>query len=315
MKRLFLIIALIASLTSCGTVGVSLMEIDQISPAKVTFPEQIHKIGLVDRVNVKAGADKQNMFGISSSVLAEDLACKIADSEYFDDVVLCDSDISSWGVEGNLLLPLQQDQVRDLCEDLQTDMILSLEHVSSKSLETNNLFGVEVASLVRVYVPSKNKPLTYFQVKDSIGWDIPAEYTMTFEAARADIVNFLSESLCKQIVPTWQPVSRYYFDGGNADMRDGGYYVRTGDWDSAKEIWLQAYQNAKGKLKEQYAYNLILCEEMQGNIAEALSLCEDLQISAQGYTDVLTLANLYHENLQERAEEVTRLNLQMRRIK
>lgn len=315
MKKLYLIIACAVFLASCGSVGISVFDVDQISPAMVTFPDQIHKVGVVDRVNVKAGEDKHNMFGISSLDLMEDLAGRIAESEYFADVILCDSDISSWGIENNRILPLQQNQVRDLCEDLQTDLILSLEQVSSHALSAAESSSIELESGVRIYAPGKSKPLALLHVKDTIAWDLPEGYSITIEAARQDIVSYLSESLGKQIVPTWQSVSRYYFDGGNADMRDGGYYVRQGDWDSAKEIWEQAYSTAKGKLKEQYAYNLVLCEEMQGNISEALSLCEELLARVSDYNDVRTLVVIYHRDLVKRASDVARLNLQMNRIR
>ena len=41
----------------------------------------------------------------------------------------------------------------------------------------------------------------------------------------------------QNLLPYWVEVERYYYDGGNVEMRDAGVFVREESWEEAAALW------------------------------------------------------------------------------
>lgn len=320
MKKLILLLLVIIGLSSCSTVYYSSVMIDQVSPASIQFPAGIRKVGLIDRLNLKKENQPSNPIALNSGEFTQKLAVQLSEAEYFDDVILCDSDVSLWDRSGaTSLKPLSREHVQDLCEDLDVDMIVSTERSYATLLNPEPVPVIYTETVLRLYVPNRNNPLKTLVLNDTIVWGVDdinlLGSPMIYKAVREDIESHMAQKNAFYLAPHWQQVERIYYASGNADMRDGAYMVSQNDWEKAGEIWSNALQNAKGKLKAQYEYNMILYYEMTGNMDEAYRRCCELeQRVKEQYQDVYFWAMQYKTVLAERVKDVQVLNLQMKRF-
>ena len=111
-------------LVSCG--GLQSFTFDQLYPAEVTFPEQVRTVAVVNHAPA-IPSPKKNLLTLGKldgdgKVLSESLAGGLADSRYFQQVVISDSAITQELTEGEFL---PQSVVDSLFQVLGVDMILS----------------------------------------------------------------------------------------------------------------------------------------------------------------------------------------------
>ena len=92
-------------LVSCG--GLQSFTFDQLYPAEVTFPEQVRTVAVVNHAPA-IPSPKKNLLTLGKldgdgKVLSETLAGGLADSRYFQQVVISDSAITQELTEGEIL--------------------------------------------------------------------------------------------------------------------------------------------------------------------------------------------------------------------
>ena len=137
-----LAICFVALLTSCQSI--EQLTIDYMEPAKVSFPDELKKVGIVNNVpedlpnrlsrsftdtpDVESGglSHKTSYYNGLTSYAMESLAHAIADEEYFEQVVICDSVLRANDTQlqaGGLSM----DEVNYLINYLDVDVLLSLE--------------------------------------------------------------------------------------------------------------------------------------------------------------------------------------------
>lgn len=315
MKKLLTLLSLVFVLVSCGTVTYSTIEMDQVYPASIEFPASLQKIGLVDRVNMSYVNVPSNPLCLDSKIFTEQLAKQLAEADYFEDIILCDSDVSLWErQEGDRLLPLSKSHVENLCDDLGVDMIVSTERSYSAPLK-NALSPVILAETVlRLYVPERDRPLKTIALSDTIALDF-YDSALSYGLIRNDIELYMAEKNAHYLAPYWTSVERTYFSGGNIDMRDAAMFVSQNNWEKAGELWNAGKEKAKGKLKEQFEFNLILYDEMTGNVEGAYKRCLEFQSRvASAYEDLSVFSGYYLLILKQRISDIQRLNLQLQRF-
>lgn len=150
----------------------------------------------------------------------ESLAEEIAQQNYFDEVVICDS-----ALRANDKLArestLSQEEVRQLASNLGVDFIIALENLQLKATKTvryldefncfQGAVDVKVYPTVKVYLPERSRPMTTLHPNDSIFWEefggtaieaatrmIPDKQMLEEAAAFAGTVPV------KNIVPIWK---------------------------------------------------------------------------------------------------------------
>lgn len=312
MKKGFLLLLVSVVLTSCSTVLLNSLQYDQLSPAVVSLPQDIKQIAIIDRLNIDVPANQQSL-AIKSKDYVELLGAQLADSDYFDDVVLCDSDISSLDRDDNVLKPLEQIHVQELTADLNADLIVSFENISARLIQSLYLPVVETKAVVRLYAPNRKGVLRNIALCDTVSWSVDQD-NLSWSQMAYDVADYTASSLAKQLAPYWEPVQRYYYVGGNVNFRDAAIFVDKGDWDTAVELWNEMLPTAKGTLRLQTLFNLIVAKEMRGDLDGALNDCEDLVSKCPEKTDVQRLATYYQSVLMKRIAEQQMLNLQMKRF-
>ena len=298
MKRIYYLLLLLISLTSCETMNSFKMSC--LQPGLFNFPEDIKKVGIVNNTRYTFGIDslkgyyKLSKTEIASSTYtdgnkaAEALANELADKKYFDEVVICDSALRTKdSIYRHETLSL--DEIKDLAEGLQVNAIISLEQLNVKaqkdvsfSPEYNCIEGivdVKVQPMVSVYIPTRKGPILSIAPKDSIYW---REYGNTIPEVEAKLPNdsrivmescdFAGTVPVKYLVPCWEEQRRIYFsDQVSTKLKNASAAVSNNDWDTAKSIWKTIYdKSSNNNTRMKMAYNMATYYEMTSKFDEAL---------------------------------------------
>lgn len=312
MKKGVLLYLLIIFLTSCSSAYLSTLEIDQLHPAALSLPQTVKKVAVLDRMNVEGTFEKGSMT-INSKYFAEYVGINLAESDYFEDVVLCDSNVSTLDRNDSIIMPLSQTNVRQLTEDLDVDMLVSVEHLSAKLVDMVFMPLIETKVVAKVYVPSRRTPIRNIVLSDTISWSSEA-VSITYQQMQNDVMSYMAEKITHELVPYWQSTERYYYTGGNADFRDAETFLKKGDWDMATKIWSESLLSSKGSMRLQTLFNLAVSKEIMGDYEGASQACAELVSQSDKSAEVKSMALWYQEILNSRLSSQQLLHLQMQRF-
>lgn len=358
----FLIIGLSALLlNACQTI--ESLSIDYMLPAEISFPANLKKVGIVNNTSPlpdntllpEKGKSLEKKDEIQRQVAynngrtdltTNSLAQTIADQNYFEVVVICDS-----ALRANDYLPrettLTREEVDELTKNLNVDFLIALEGLEIKAVRTINYIldwglyqgtiDTKVYPTVKIYVPGRETPMTTVNASDSIFWE-------EFEATRGLLdARLVSDSVLieeasefagtvpvKHLLPYWKTANRTLYASGSVNMRDAAVYVRENSWDKAATLWEKEFNTAKSKKKKMYAAsNLALHYEMKDSIEQAEKWAVEAQNLAReidridkrthpvrGVAEVPNYfqTTLYVTELKQRKAGMPKLKLQMQRF-
>lgn len=323
MKKyaLYTVLVSLVILSSCSSIQT--LTFDQLCPAEVNFPYQVSTVGVVNNMPSRP-EPKKNILTLGKieaegKMATEALAGYLADSKYFNQVIICDSALQST----DRTTVLSERQVDELSSMLGVDFIISFERVSLdvEKKEYSNpdwmtsipVLQVKVSPVVRLYLPGRKSPLMELVSTDSLYFDLG--YRVSEKEIIEEASRHAASVMANKIVPYWQTVNRFYFDGGGVEMRDAAVYVREGDWTSARDLWTQVYnRQKKGKTKFRAAYNIALSYEMTGDMEKASEwLSNASEYVTEGSEEEMAL-KYYIEQFRKRKAEFGKLNIQMGRF-
>lgn len=323
MKKyaLYTVLVSLVILTSCSSIQT--LTFDQLCPAEVNFPYQVSTVGVVNNMPSRPESKKNILtlgkIGAEGKMATEALAGYLADSKYFNQVIICDSALQST----DRTAILSERQVDELSSMLGVDFIISFERVSLdvEKKEYSNpdwmtsipVLQVKVSPVVRLYLPGRKSPLMELVSTDSLYFDLG--YRISEKEIIEEASRHAASVMANKIVPYWQTVNRFYFDGGGVEMRDAAVYVREGDWTSARDLWTKVYnRQKKGKTKFRAAYNIALSYEMTGDMEKASEwLSNASEYVTEGSEEEMAL-KYYIEQFRKRKAEFGKLNIQMGRF-
>lgn len=303
MKKSFLYslaLAGIFCLTACQTV--EQLSIDYMLPAEISFPDELKRVAIVNNMpetpeNKLITSDKKPAKGATelarrtdyyngdARLTTESLAQAIADENYFDLVVICDSALRSHDITPREST-LSQTEVQQLTQELGVDFLISLENIQLSSLrKVSYLPGwkiyygsvdAKVYPTIKIYLPNRSVPMASVNCTDSIFWEATGDsQTQIFTqlVPEKELIEQASEFAgsvpVKYLIPHWQTANRYLFKGGTVNMRDADVCVKEQDWKGAIELWKEEFEHQKGKRKLYAACNIAVGYEMQDNINAA----------------------------------------------
>ena len=221
-------VALMCCLVSCSSIQT--LTFDQLSPATISFPERVRNVAVVNNMPVIPEAKRTiltlgEMNG-NGKKSAEMLASALADSKYFNQVMICDSALNETDLAKRRILSSQE--VMQLAEELDADIVFSLDLVNIQT-ERDEIFypglqgswsviKAKITPVLSLYIPGREEPMNVITKTDSLQWDAsmaPSDRQMQEEAA-----SFSAYMLTQMLVPYWQQAERLYYDGGCVEMRD-----------------------------------------------------------------------------------------------
>ena len=327
MKKNYLaifVLGLTSVFSSCVTV--QMVSFDRLQAAEVNYPEQIRSVGIVNympllQVDNKSLDITEGSVQGDGKITAEVLAQEIAATNYFNQVVICDSILRTTVSDSEWGQPIPGHRVDSLLEALDVDMLYAIESVHVQ-LKKSRLFlarsfepqfvDAAITPLVRAYVAGRQTPLFTFSKSDTIYWEKTPKLTQ--ETVLKEASEYAGIMPINYLLPYWKEVDRYYFDGGNVEMRDAGVYVREQNWEEAVPLWQKVYDTKKGKTKMHAAYNLALYYEMQGDLertGEYLEAASSLAVEGSWEQQLILY---YQMQLEDESKRNRHLQIQMKRF-
>ena len=187
--RSILFIGIASLLSACSTINY--VGIETYNPAEVTFPENVAKVLIVNNAVPQpedAGyeytlqGEKQDTCKAKADSALFD-ACRtlgeaIVEASYFNDVLLYHDAVRKDN-QAFLDTKLTQGQVASLCDETGADAVISIDRLlfdMKKSVGTlgegyvMGMIDVQMAGVIRSYVPDREAPLATVHMKDSIYW-------------------------------------------------------------------------------------------------------------------------------------------------
>ena len=310
MKRFRFIVMMmyvVMAFTACTTLQP--ISFERLQPASVSFPEQVRKVGVVGYVSQAENEAQATGLKGDRVLAAESLAQEIAETHYFDQVIISDS-----------ILPDQP--VDHLIQTMDVDMLFVMEQIDIQLME-GTLFLPElmlavpaidaaVTPLIRVYTQKRKTPLFTVSKTDTISWEYRPDLTQ--EQVVKEASEYAAVMSMNDLLPYWEEIHRCYYDGGSVEMRDAGVYLREQEWERAASLWEKVYAQKKGKSKMRAAFNLAVFHESQGNFEKAKEYLDAAsRLAGEGTSDD-GFINYYQLQLESQASRNLQLKLQMKRF-
>lgn len=356
----YLLLSGMLFLSSCQSV--EQLSIDYMLPAEVSFPPTLKRVAIVNnmpevpdnKLIVSEEAEKKeeneiarltNYYNGEARLTTEALAEALANENYFEEVVICDSALRSKDITPREST-LSREEASKLIQDLDVDFLIALENIQMRSTrkisylrDWGAFYGtvdVKVYPTVKIYLPNRKGPMVTINNNDSIFWEEMGNGEASVRArliSENDLIKQASEFAgtvpVKRLLPHWKTANRYLFQGGSVNMRDAAVYAKEGNWAEAVQLWKKNFEAKKGKQKMYSAYNIAMGYEMQDSIDTATEWALKAQQIAREISKVdkkekdeisdstisyYILISLYVDELQERKEGLTRLKAQMNRF-
>lgn len=363
MKRFASMMIVLSTLMLTACQSIEQLSIDYMLPAEVSFPDNLKKVGIVNNVNpipdnkllLEKGTPREKEGEISRDVIysegkaeiaANALAHAIADQNYFDEVIVCDSALRA-NDHFARETTLTQEEVQQLTQNLGVDFIIALENLQLKATKLiryipdwtcfQGTVDMKVYPSVKVYIPTRRTPMVIVNATDSIFWE-ELETTQALLHTRLitnslmieEASDFAGTVPVKHLLPYWKTAHRYLYTNGSVNMRDATVYVRENSWDKAAALWEKEFNSVKSKKRKMYAAsNIAIYYEMNDSIEEAEKWALEAQSLARKIDKVdekikqhATLtdlpnyfpATLYVTELKLRKDGMSKLKRQMKRF-
>ena len=287
----------------CACSPIRYINIETYNPASLTFPQKMRRVLIVNNAVAQQAIpfqsdDRPLLDSVKISAdsttfdFCQTLGETLAEFAGFDDVRLLND---TYRKDQQLLTApvMTQGDVRQLCDEHNVDVIVSLDLLLFKlNTHADYVFDmwrtdVEMAGLLRVYLPNRINPLTTIELADTIipvfelmlekndigSWDIVSSFDKT--NLLRESAKFLAKEARIHFMPYWNEDIRWYYIGSNARWKEASAYAVSDRWDKALEIWQILYSQASSwKQKACLASNLALSMELTGDLNEALKYAE-----------------------------------------
>lgn len=342
MKQLALFLGTCLALCSCQSYEAVM--IDYMTPAKTTFPTQYKRVGVVNNIRPNNNDSTSYLHG-NPMATANAFAEALADANYFEEVVICDSMLRKNDLSQRTT-PLTSAEVTQLIDELDVDFIIAIENIlfdlTQKVLPRPDLncyqstADMKAYSFINGYADKRSEPFVHLVACDSVFWE---GYGMTEVAAMNNMPpvttlikegsEFIGTITAAQLLPTWKQANRLLFTSGSIALRDGAFYVQTNNWQAAYELWENEYNRAKSKkIRMRCANNIAIYFEMNDDIDQSIEWLErTTELAAQiekidddtakninrQVSSYYTYFIFYAQELAKRKEDLPMLILQMKR--
>jgi hypothetical protein len=339
MKKLFCL-SLVCLLTACSSVRY--MRIEAYTPADIIYPENVHKVVVVNNA-LPQPSDRgyeYNLLGVSQTEKVETdsalfnacraLGVAIAKADYFDDVLLFEERTRKDSAFYHDLR-LTQEEVEAICEETGAGAVISFDRLLFDVKKNIWAFPEGYASgeiliviegVARCYLPGRNTPVATIQASDSIAFVEEArqiEEIFGMLPSTLDALRMAGEHIGNKIypafVPNWKEELRWYFTGFGTRWKEATAYAAGEKWEQAAERWLLIHNRAtRWDSKAKSASNLALACEIAGNLEKALEWAKAAHALFDenvGDNDSQTqIQELYIKSLEKRIMDDKKLNLQ-----
>lgn len=328
MKKTIVLITWTIGMLLASCSSIQTISFDQLQVGDVSFPDVVKKVAIVNNMpvveqeNTSRGVISPELEG-DGKVATEHLAENVANVNYFDQVIICDSAFRAADTVLRANVILTKEEVDRLAEELGADMILSFDRLNIQTrpgfivypdypVPVNSVDAV-VSPVIRAYIPQRDKPLFTVAKQDTISWDA-SDPQLSDKKIVEEASEYAAFMPIDHLLPHWSELTCPYFDGGCVEMRDAGVCLRENDWDGARDLWQTVYEKRKGQQQMKAAFNLALYYEMKDDVDQAKEWLQKAEELAKPNTFNRQLINFCRLRLDERESKLLRLRIQMKRF-
>lgn len=301
VRDLFVLLIAFSALTGCSVMKQTSIEV--LRPAKLSLPETIRNIVLVDNTQKQPshlgnksyvtyykndqfvrevdGVDTVDVDSLGMSVIYN-AANTLLETGYYDTVIVWKQNVARSNINW-VSQRLNAAQIGQISLQTGADAIFSLDVFSYENSFNMNLnqFGtvnnilvaVSSKALWRFYDLKNNKYIQHKVFTDSIslsGFLYVDDYGLpTPEEMLGDAAWRMGSVSGTAMTPKWSKVERVYYNDGAYEFKLADKYLRAGENDKFKEIMMAMYQNGKRKVKARAAFNLCFYCEIKDELKEA----------------------------------------------
>ncbi len=315
--------------TACSTASYTSYNIDILRPAYYTLPQGIGRLLVVNAAPLTNTSDPL-INGANNDQLAylrkiPDMICTFTASGvnragYTETVI----ENRRWTPEA---LPSVADS---LCRANNCDAIIALTHCNYATEFIPSEYGEMVCALLlaisstqmRIVMPDGSGQ-DFEANNDTLEWsfcDVSTDALVTklprYNEVYFSIAETVGERYTQQIVPTWETVTRYMLSSEKRKMQDAVRWASRGNWDNARDLWVENFKIATGADRARTAYNIALYYEHESQIDEAAIWCSkalDIYNNKLGRSvkNENELAQKLFEDLVQRQADVKQLDKQL----
>lgn len=246
MAKYYHYLLLSCLLLLAGCQSVEYLAIDYMLPADVSFPPSLKRVGVVNNMPevpenkpILAKEKKKDDFEIArkvdyyngnATIATETLAEALADENYFNEVIICDSALRTGDITPREAM-LSQEEVNRLVDNLDVDFLIALENVqihTTRKIKYMRDWGVyygtvdaKVYPTVSVYLPNRGTPMVTVNSKDSIFWEEAGNgpFVQSHLISEEDVIKQASEFAGTIPVKSCCPIGKQPADTSSAAVR------------------------------------------------------------------------------------------------
>lgn len=295
------------------------LNIEQMVPPEIMPKQMARSVGVVSNFSPSnvIVVDKETLIlPCDADSVKEHLALLFAEACILDRVVVLDS----------LLYPedstrphlLEQDEVNALCQQLDVEMLYSLEYacVTVNTAPQGIMRPVNAYICIRTYLPdTEEQPGSSSSYKKMI--EYMASNPNAVRAKMDQAPQVLAETALAPYLPSWKERERvFYYDRLSYSLREAQVYVKENNWEEAAREWQLLTDSRHRPYRYMGYYNLALYHEMTDHIDQAIASLDLAEPLAKKYnkkgkeTGIVidtALLRQYREVLQNRKKELEEL--------
>lgn len=321
------------ALSSCITT--QSVPIDQLEPGKVTLPAPIRKVALISRnfkfsydtlaeysnLNFRFQKVNDNLLidSISVTKSLDNLRKALLESGRFDEVFVYPFNAikSHTGIRE---LPLSQSFIKSLCNESETNAVISLEMLSffysrhnGSGREIKAEANVKITAIWSVYTPESNGPIDRFTHSDVIRWkeynqDDDRKFKLPGRKEAISIAcGVAAKNYSKRVVPNWIESSRILIGINEPEFDKALLFARNNKWKAAAQNWKKYLSNPRSRVAGIAALNYAISQEMLGDPDQA-SVWSKKSVVLLRNGEAGKIARTYAAILYERKLKAERLN-------
>lgn len=245
-------------------------------------------------------AETLKMIKESSSEAMRGLKDALIHYHRFDTIKTISDVALTTPVTGSFPSQLSWSQIESICRSQEVDLLFVLEVFSSElkvvPLNTPPPGLNTVVDVLNAATQARVNIITTIK----IGWRIydphnqiildeyPMAENLTVTAGAVNIINTteallgrkeaikqssnkLGYSYADRIIPYAITLTRDYFVKGTSNLKIATRRARTGNWNSAGELWLKDTKSTKRKIAGRACYNMAILNEINGDLETAIS--------------------------------------------
>ncbi len=343
-KNNFLIILLVAIITSCKTNLVYIKATNpspvtisndskNIGIANRSTPSEDNKT--LNTIHQATSGETLKLIKEASAECVRGLNDALTQNKRFDIVKPLNHLELRTPVTGSFPSQLSWTEVESICKDNGVDILFVLEVFDtelkvipltappSKITSVIDVINTVTQSQVNITTNIKTGWRIYDPKNKYILDEFPMADYLTITANAATVVNTTEAMLGRKeaikqsankmgsmyadrIIPYYITVTRDYYVKGSYNFKIATRKARTGNWDSAGELWLKETNNSRRKIAGRACYNMAILGEINGDLDAAIQWA---QKSYENYNNKLALK--YVNILKYRRQSNQRLQNQL----